>query len=182
MAAMKRVLLLAATLLVSTAASTQPARATEVGTSRSIGLGVQLFDPTALIGKVFLDRNDALDFGFGFWGYGTCYDANGHPYYCNNSANYYSIHFDYLYEENIVDQVVRLDWHAGAGGRTIFWGYDNNTANHYTAILARAPIGLDLTFKRPHWLEVYLEIAPAIQLAPNLDFKFDVGLGGRAYF
>jgi hypothetical protein len=179
---MKRVTFLSALLLASLAAGSGTAQATEVGTSRIFGLGVQLFDPTALIGKVFFDRNDALDFGLGFWGYGRCYDANGHPYYCNTQRHDFSVHVDYLYEEPIVDSVVRLDWHVGAGGRMIFWGYTDDNADHGVTLLARVPIGLDLAFRRPRWLETYLEIAPALVVIPFLDFDIDIGLGVRAYF
>ena len=179
---MKRVIILLTLILAGVAASPNTAMATEVGTSRNFGLGVQLLEPTAIIGKVFLDRNNALDFGLGFWGYGRCYNTNGDPYYCNANRHDFSLHFDYLYEEPIVDSVVRLDWHAGAGGRLILWGYTYNNSNHGAVVLARVPIGLDLSFRRPRWLEVYLEIAPALVIVPPLDFWLDIGLGARAYF
>jgi len=182
---MKRVILLSLlSVLLFTAVAGGPgmARATEVGTNRTFGLGVQLFEPTALIGKLFLDRNNALDFGVGFWGYGRCYDHNGNPYACSAGNQYFSVHFDYLYEEPIVDTTVRLDWHVGAGGRMAFGGYYNNDGRHDAAIFARVPIGLDLSFRRPRWLETYLEIAPGLWIFPPLTFDLDVGLGVRAYF
>jgi hypothetical protein len=179
---MKRVILLSAIILAAAFGKSGVARATEVGTTRTFGLGVQLADPTALIGKLFLDRNNALDFGIGFWGYGRCYNNNG-PYACYNGNQYYSIHFDYLYEEPIVNTTVRLDWHVGAGGRMAFGGYYyNGDGRHDAALFARVPIGLDLTFRRPHFLEVYLEIAPGLWIFPPLAFDIDVGLGVRAYF
>lgn len=178
---MKRVTLLSVLLFAALAGGAIRASATEVGTARTFGLGVQLLEPTAIIGKVFLDRNDALDFGIGFWGYGHCYDDNGR-YYCNDNHTDISLHFDYLYEEPIVDSVVRLDWHAGVGGRMIFWGYTDDRHDDGVALLARVPVGLDLAFRRPRWLEVYLEIAPALVIIPPLDFDIDVGLGARAYF
>ncbi len=158
------------------------AGATEVGTARTFGLGVQLFDPTALIGKLFLDRYDAVDFGLGFWGYGTCYRSNGSTYYCGDAAANFSLHADYLSEEPLVQRRLRLDWHVGVGGRAIFWGYANDNGDRGVTLLARVPLGLDLTFPRPDWLEVYLEIAPALVVVPPLGFTIDVGLGVRAYF
>ncbi|HEY5284898.1 MAG TPA: DUF3996 domain-containing protein [Polyangia bacterium] len=179
---MKRVILFSVLLLTAVVSSPAVSRATEVGTSRKFGLGVQLFEPTAIIGKLFLDRNDAVDFGVGFWGYGRCYDNNGYAYACNNDNQYFSIHADYLYEEGIVDSVVRLDWHAGAGGRIAFDSYVNDNGRHDAAFFARVPLGLDLAFKRPRWLETYLEIAPGLWIFPPLKFDIDVGLGVRAYF
>lgn len=167
-------------LVAATAAA--DAKATEVGTARTFGLGVQLLDPTALIGKTFLDRYDAVDFGIGFWGYGSCYRSNGETYYCRDSAANFSVHADYLFEEPIVERELRLDWHVGVGGRAIFWGYANDNADRGTTLLARVPLGLDLTFHRPEWLEVYLEVAPALVVVPPLGFTIDVGLGVRAYF
>jgi hypothetical protein len=178
---MKRVILILGLVLATVTAGAAPANATEVGNRRNFGLGVQLLDPTAFIGKFFLDRNDALDFGIGFWGYGRCFDDHG-SYYCDHGRRDVSIHFDYLYEESLVDSRVRLDWHAGVGGRLIFWGYAYDNNDDGVALLARVPIGLDLAFQRPSWLEIYLEIAPALVVIPPLDFTFDVGLGARAYF
>jgi hypothetical protein len=180
---MKRVIILPAFFLLATVAAPGAARATEVGTARTFGLGVQLFEPTAINGNLVRDRNNVLDFGFGFWGYGRCYDANGNPYPCNDYYDAYSLHFDYLYEEAIVDSVVRLDWHVGAGGRMAFGGYyRDNHGYHDFAMFARVPIGLDLAFRRPRWLEVYLEIGPGLWIFPPLAFDIDVGLGARAYF
>lgn len=179
---MKRVILTTILLVAAVAAAPAPAQATEVGTARPFGLGIQAFDPTALIGKLFLDRNDALDFGVGFWGYGRCYDHNG-PYYCDHTNQYFSVHFDYLYEETIVQAApIKLDWHAGAGGRMVFHGYADDNGTHDVALFGRIPLGVDLTFRRPSWLEVYLEVAPGLWVLPPLAFDIDVGLGARAYF
>ena len=159
-----------------------PAHATEVGTSRTFGLGVQIGDPTGLVGKGFLGGANALDFGIGFagWGWrGRCQAPDGRWYDCHNRQEYFSVHADWLYEESFFAQPFRLDWHAGAGGRFIDW-YDWDY--HATAFLARVPLGLDFSFRRPSWLEAYIEIAPGLMLVPGLDLWFDVGLGARAYF
>jgi len=41
---------------------------------------------------------------------------------------------------------------------------------------------LDLAFARPDFLEIFLEIAPAVYVVPAAFFAFDGGLGARAYF
>jgi hypothetical protein len=180
---MKRVSLFLALVAVLCVTSTNRAHATEVGNFRTFGLGVQLFEPTAIIGKLFLNRSNAIDFGFGFWGYGRCYDSNGNRVWCNDYYHAYSIHFDYLYEENIIDTAVRLDWHAGVGGRIFFGGhYYDGDGEHDVALFGRVPIGLDLALRRPRWLEIYLEIGPGLWVYPPLHFDIDVGLGVRAYF
>jgi hypothetical protein len=164
------------------AGASATAHATEVGSSRTFGLGFQIGDPTALIGKVFVGRGNALDFGVGFGGYGyaRCRDNNGHWYYCGDRyGRDLSLHADYLWQENLVRQQVNLDWHIGAGGRIAFWdAWDDRTV----ALIARMPLGLDLTFARPSFLEVFFEIAPGIMIAPRLDFDLDAALGVRFYF
>jgi len=157
------------------------AQATEVGTSRTFGLGFQIGDPTAIVGKAFLGGGNAFDFGLGFGGLGwnrQCRNSNGDWYDCGNHG-YISIHADYLYEESFVTHPFRLDGHAGVGGRFINW---NDWGYRSSALLARVPLGLDFTFNRPSWLEAYIEIAPALVLIPGLDLWFDVGIGVRAYF
>lgn len=158
--------------------------ATEVGASRNFGLGAQIGDPTAITAKTFIGGANALDFGLGFggWGYGWCTDGNGQSYRCGDINHNFSFHMDYLYQENIVNATNRLDWYAGFGGRLITSAYGRNELGHDAIVLARVPIGIAATFRRPDFLEAYLEIAPALVIVPPLDFTIDVGLGARAYF
>jgi hypothetical protein len=160
------------------------AQATEVGNSRNFGLGFQIGEPTAITAKAFVGRGHAFDFGLGFggWGYDWCTDDNKHTYRCGAINHNFSVHADYLYQGNIVNMTNRLDWYAGFGGRVIMSAYGSNELGHDVVILARVPIGLAATFRRPDFLEVYLEIAPAIVVLPPLDFTIDVALGVRAYF
>jgi hypothetical protein len=176
------VLTLATLAIMSTQATRS--QATEVGGSRSFGLGGQIGDPTAVTAKLFVGGSHAFDFGLGFggWGYGWCRDGNGNSYRCGDVNHNFSVHMDYLYEENIVNRTNRLDWYVGFGGRLITSAYGSNQLGHDAMLLARVPLGLALTFRRPDFLEVYLEIAPAIVVAPPADFTIDVGLGARAYF
>jgi len=159
-----------------------PAQATEVGTSRVFGMGVQIGEPTGIVGKAFLGGGNALDFGIGFagWGWrGRCEGPDGRWHDCPNRREYFSVHLDYLWEASFFAQPFRLDWHAGVGGRFVDW-YDWDY--HATAFLARVPLGLDFAFRRPAWLEAFIEVAPGLMLVPGLDFWIDVGVGARAYF
>ncbi len=158
--------------------------ATEVGTLRNFGVGFQIGEPTAITAKAFVGGAHAFDFGLGFggWGYDWCRDANGNSYRCGNINHNFSVHVDYLFEENILNRTNRLDWYAGFGGRLITSAYGSNNLGHDAVLLARVPLGIAATFRRPDFLEAYLEIAPAIVVVPPLDFTIDVGLGVRAYF
>ncbi len=177
---MKRIPLFAALALLVASGS---AGATEVGISRNFGLGFQLGDPTAIVAKAFLDNNDAVDFGLGIYGYAGnyCSDKNNDRHWCSSAHGSMSVHADYLYQENIIHGPLKLDWHAGGGGRVIFWNY-NDSGDSGVALLGRVPLGFDFTFRRPSFLEAYIEIAPAIVVIPPLHFTIDFGLGVRAYF
>jgi Protein of unknown function (DUF3996) len=179
----KRLTLLTCAAVAILSAGAIRAQATEVGNSRNFGLGFQIGDPTAITAKAFLGRGHALDFGLGFggWGYGWCRDANGNGYRCDDLNHNISLHADYLYQENIVNMTNRLDWYAGFGGRVIMSAYGDNNLSHDVVVIARVPIGIAASFRRPDFLEAYLEIVPGIAVFP-LGFNIDFGLGLRAFF
>jgi hypothetical protein len=158
------------------------AQATEVGTSRRIGIGIQLIDPTAIVGKVFIGHGNAIDGGLGFGsvGYVRCRGPNNRYDYCDSFGHFWSLHADYLWQDNLVRQGgLTLDWHIGAGGRIIF---DNTSDRGYVDLIARMPLGLDFTFAKPSFLEAYVEIAPGLVIVPPLWFDIDAALGVRLYF
>jgi hypothetical protein len=168
--------------LTVVAGASATARATEVGSGRNFGLGFQVGDPTALVGKAFIGGGNAIDFGLGFGGYGyaRCRNGNGGWYYCGDRYGHdFSLHADYLWQENLVRGQAKLDWHIGGGVRMIFQdAFDGGRV----ALIGRMPIGLDLTFARPSFLEVFFEVAPGIMVVPPLYFDIDADLGVRFYF
>jgi hypothetical protein len=178
---MTRLILVMVLSLTALAGASATANATEVGAGRTFGLGFQVGDPTAIVGKVFVGGDNAIDFGVGFggWGYNRCRDRNGNWHDCGGYGNDLSLHGDYLWEETLARSTIRLDWHLGAGARVIFWDTWDNTD---VALIARMPIGLDLTFQRPTFLEVFFEIAPGLQIFRRLWFDIDAALGVRFYF
>jgi hypothetical protein len=175
---MRRILVATCLALALTAGAVRSAEATEVGYNRNFGLGFVLGDPTGLVGKYWVSKTNALDFGLGFWGYtwGTC--NNNTP--CNAGYQNYSFWLDYLWQSNLIKSpTVQLDWHIGGGGRAIV--YDGGGQNH-VLVGARMPVGLDLMFTNPSFVEIFLELAPAIYIDPALSFNIEVGLGVRFYF
>jgi hypothetical protein len=177
---------LAAVALVALSLGGRAAAATEVGYQRQYGLGLVVGDPTGLSGKAWVGPTNAIDAGFGGYGYGYrggCFrDAAGRPV-CDRAwgERTTSIHADYLWQSKLVRQaVVQLDWHIGAGARALFVGAP--CAGDCWDVGVRAPLGLDLAFTRPSFLEVFLELAPAVYFVPSAFLGFDGGLGARAYF
>jgi hypothetical protein len=178
---MKRTLLttLAAALLL--AAVGQAAQATEVGYSRKFGLGVMIGDPTGLSAKLWVAPTNAIDFGLGFWsGFGECFtDNNGNRVCSGYGANNGTFNMDYLWQSNIVRGSAQLDWHIGGGGRFVWFG---GCSNDCVVVSARAPIGLDLMFTNPAFLEVFFELAFSFEIVPQFNFGPEGGLGVRFYF
>lgn len=157
----------------------RPAEATEVGTSRTFGLGFALGDPMSFVGKVFIDQGNAIDFGVGFFSlWNRCRNERG-TRVCGGFGSI-TLNADYLWQFEIVrGRKAKLDWHIGAGGRV--WLADHD-ANQDLAIAGRMPVGVDLTFAKPSFIEVYLEVAPATYFYPNFGIDPEANLGGRFYF
>ncbi|HTV17844.1 MAG TPA: hypothetical protein VMG12_04215 [Polyangiaceae bacterium] len=150
------------------------AGATEVGRGRDFGIGVAFGSPTSIVGKYFIGGGNALDFGLGFWTYG--WGCNNRGFCEGRSFDVVTFNADYLWQDGIVaGSKANLDWHIGAGGRVWVGGGDASVA-------ARMPVGLDLTFRKPSFLEVYLEIAPAMYVVPGLYLDLEAALGVRFYF
>lgn len=147
-----------------------PCGATEVGRSRVFGIGVAAGIPSSVVGKYHLPGGTAWDFGVGFWRSRFRCVSN----VCRG-ANSITVHGDYLWQERIIrGGPVTLDWHIGAGGRV--W-----TGNSTFAVAARMPIGLDMMFRRPNFIEAFVEIAPAFYVVPGAALEFEGQLGVRFY-
>jgi hypothetical protein len=154
-----------------------PARATEVGSSRIIGLGFAIGAPTSLVGKYFLSSTNAVDFGLAFYRLGRrCYDG---PNIGCDRFGYVGLVGDYLWQDTLARGTAQLDWHFGPGGR--MWLGNDGRGNN-VSLAARMPVGLDLTFEKPEFLEVFVEIAPALYIVPDTSLEVEGFLGLRFYF
>jgi hypothetical protein len=172
---MKRVTLLAVLVASLLAGSAGVASATEVGYRRPFGLGFALGTPTSIVGKYFIGSYNAIDFGIGFWRYRACYNHNDRRY-CEGGG--VGLAGDYLWQEPLARGTANLDWHIGVGAR--LWAFDDYYSNNF-GLAARMPVGLDLTFARPSFVEVFLELAPALYFVPTA-LDIEAFLGVRFYF
>jgi hypothetical protein len=176
---MKRIILTALLAMSLLAVVERSAKATDVGYGRKFGLGIVIGDPTGLTAKWWIAQTNALDFGLGFWGYGfnnRCFNNGTCDGYGYRGGTFNT---DYLWQSNIIRSQAQLDWHVGLGGRAV---WVNNCAGDCVGVSARAPIGLDLMFNNPNFLEVFFEIAPSFILVPGFWFEIEGGLGVRFYF
>jgi len=66
---------------------------------------------------------------------------------------------------------------SGAGARALVCPTVRGSA---TAIGGRMPVGLDLMFNNPNFVEIFFELAPALYIP--FGFNIEAGLGARFYF
>ncbi len=152
-------------VLVGLAASAASAAVAREG---SVGLGLTLGDPTGITAKYWFDDKSAVDVA-------AAWSLDGDSF--NLHADYLLHSFDKMKGED-------LDWayHYGIGARVRF--PDNNNHHHNndnTTLGVRVPLGLDFyPSKSP--LELFVEIAPVIDLVPESNFDLEFGVGARYYF
>jgi hypothetical protein len=142
---------------------TAPAYAADAvaGQAGDFGVGVILGSPTGLSAKYWLSRITAID-GAVAWHFGD--------------PDQLQLHADYLYHLDLRGVGVsegRLPFYLGAGVRVLA-GNDSEGA-------IRIPLGISyLTAQLP--LEIFAELAPVVEFAPDTDADVEGGVGIRFYF
>ncbi len=132
----------------------------------TIGLGVILGDPSGITGKVFLNRNHAVDMGIG--------DPVGNGFY---------LYGDYLLHFPGAIPAPELVLYLGAGAGFHHWERHNKSRadDEENRIEARVPVGLEfMTPKVP--VGIFIELVPALRISPDTDFDLRGGIGARYYF
>lgn len=128
----------------------------------NFGLGVILGEPTGISGKLWISGKSAVD-GAAAWSLG------------NNEALH--LHADYLLHNFTLIEVDkgRLPFYYGIGGRIRF--ADNG--DDYIGV--RVPLGLAYLFEGAP-LDIFLEVVPILDLAPDTDFDLNAAIGIRYFF
>lgn len=144
-----------------------------IGRSKPFGLGVVLGEPTALSGKLYLQRAHALDMAFAVGpGPGTDVDVYGHLVYL--------IHPSVIARE----PGFNLGWHVGAGGVAHdgpYWAYDRFGPDDDLALGVRTPIGLDFDLKDVP-LQIFGDVALDTYIVPATTVDLGASVGVRYYF
>lgn len=153
----------------------ETARASEVGTSRKIGLGVALGQPSGATVKWFFARNHALQgtLGVGFLG----------GYHLRLNA-------EYLFHIRLTSTAdFDLPIYFGAGVSFFTWfhyvypyyWFGDGQYITYFGIGLRVPVGVALHFHKVP-MDVFAQVAPGVGLFPGIGFTFDGTAGFRYYF
>jgi len=144
--------------------------ATSAFAQDKFGLGLIVGEPTGLSVKYWLDDKQAVDgaVAWSFW------DDDG-----------LSLHADYLWHNyeflNVGETDGKVPLYFGGGTRLKF---RHNEGRHHDdndlVFGLRAPVGISYIFNgKP--LDLFAEIAPILDLAPDVDLAFSIAVGVRYY-
>jgi hypothetical protein len=127
----------------------------------NVGIGVMAGEPTGLSLKVWSGSRTALDAAAGW--------SIGEP-------DWIYVHGDYLWHRYELDvEEGSLPFYFGIGARVLL------REGHDSKVGVRVPLGLDYLFEN-HQFDIFIEVAPIIDLAPDTDFDVSGGVGVRYYF
>lgn len=124
------------------------------------GLGIILGEPTGISLKYWVGSNAAID-GAVAWSFGN-----------NDSLH---LHADYLFHKFNLFKVEKgkIPLYYGIGIRV--------RAEGRTRVGVRFPVGISYIFEKAP-LDIFLELAPLLDLVPDTDFRFNGAIGIRYYF
>ncbi|MBN1115711.1 MAG: hypothetical protein JXA77_00780 [Bacteroidales bacterium] len=127
---------------------------------KKLGLGVILYEPTGISGKMWTGETTAFDAAAG-WSLG--------------SVDVLHLHADFLAHRFDLINVNkgRLPLYFGIGAKLVLADDPR--------IGIRVPVGLSYLFSDAP-LDAFLEIVPTLDLIPSTDFDIDGALGLRYYF
>lgn len=127
---------------------------------RGFGLGVIIGEPTGISGKQWLNGTNAIDGGLA-WSF--------------RSSGFFHLHADYLWHfPDAIKSQERFVLYAGVGGR-------------FGATKGDATLGVRIVGGIAFWpretpIDVFLELAPILDLAPATEISANGGIGVRFFF
>jgi hypothetical protein len=126
------------------------------------GIGIILGEPTGICGKMHLNKSNAVD---------------GAVAWSLRDDNDLHLHGDYLYHNYswIIPDTGELPVYFGIGGRIKL------REKHDDEIGIRFPVGLDYIFEEAPF-DVFVEVVPIMNLAPETEFDINAAVGGRFFF
>ena len=127
---------------------------------RGVGLGVIIGEPTGLSAKFWTSSRNAIDVAMA---------------YSFRRKGYFHVHADYLWHfPNVIQSTERFPLYAGIGGRL--------AAGRGSGIFGVRIAGGIAYWVRNAPIEIFFELAPIIDIAPETDVSGNVGIGARFFF
>lgn len=150
----------AITILLAVTATNARARDT-------FGLGVIIGEPTGLSLKYWLDKEHAID-GAAAWS--------------SSENDSFQLHADYLIHNYELLNADDLPVYYGLGARLKFKDHDGRGRNRNDAIFGiRIPLGVTYLFDDAP-LDLFFELVPVLDIAPDVDLDINAAIGLRFYF
>ena len=132
-----------------------------VSQDRGFGLGIIVGEPTGISMKGWLTSTTAVDGGLA-WSF-----VRGTSFH---------IHADYLFHSfDVFKSSERIPLYYGIGGRIKI------SEKAQSRIGARGVIGIEYLLKSAPF-DIFLEVAPILELAPETELTMNAGLGARFFF
>lgn len=125
------------------------------------GLGVVLGNPTGISAKMWSSENTALNFGLGY------------SFTSNNSL--FDFYADYVFHNS--------EWIKAEENFIVYYGPGARLHLHedQSRLGVRGVIGI-LWLPRNTSFDLFVELAPILDIIPATKFDFNGGIGGRYYF
>ncbi len=131
--------------------------------AKHVGLGIIIGEPTGIDLKIFLNRVHALEFALA-WSL--------------SDENEMHLQGDYLwhkYDLIDLDNADQLPLFFGVGGRVVLRDERDDLVG------IRIPVGLDYIFTN-YPFDIFFELVPILDLAPETDFDLEGAIGARFWF
>ncbi len=136
--------------------------------AKEFGLGVLLGEPTGLSLKYWFDDKKAID-GALAWSL------------ADDGA--FQLHSDYLIHNYALSNSEQWPVYYGLGARLMF---KHNEGRHHddneTVFGFRIPLGISYLFEEDTPYEFFMEIAPILDIAPDIELNLNASIGLRFYF
>lgn len=135
---------------------------TEASTKDGLGVGVIVGEPTGISIKKWTDNTHAVDAALAF---------------SLTNGNAFQFHADYLIHDtsgSIPELKGSLPWYYGIGGRV-------KADEGNTRVGVRIPVGISYMFVDAP-LDFFAEVAPVVDIAPDVSLRLNGALGLRYYF
>jgi hypothetical protein len=140
------------------------------GAQDTFGLGVILAEPTGVSAKLWLNQTDAID-AAAAWSFSDYTSFQFH-------ADYLIHRFDLF--RDVDTRVGKPALYFGVGGR-LKLAEDNPAGKKDDKLGIRVPVGVTYVFAQAPF-DVFGEVVPVLDIAPDTEADFNVAVGGRFYF
>lgn len=138
----------------------------QVNKEDSFGLGLILGEPSGMSFKYWMNDKYAIDGGVA-WSF---IDHDG-----------LQIHADYLFHDYKLNNSEQWPAYYGLGALLKF-EKDEKRHDGDTVFGFRVPLGMSYFFENKKPYEFFIEIAPILDLAPDVDISVNAAVGLRFYF